>query len=235
MPHNALLPGNYAVLLFDNVGAEIPGVKRPLFESVLASPTLARLYRQVESWGGSMWASSNNRQVRILLPAIARQGTVPSAISSRAESADIQSGAAPPSPPPLPPPKRIVVVDNEMGIRTLMRKILLREGYIVFEADGAKEAMKIIENDPHIDLLLTDVVMPEVSGRELAEQAVAKRPDLRVLYVSGFTDATQVETGQFPPGSQLLQKPFTLGTLLRRVKEVLSEKGDAASGATRSA
>jgi CheY-like chemotaxis protein/PAS domain-containing protein len=226
MPHNALQPGSYAVLLFDNVGVETPGVKRPIFESVLASPELARIYRVVETWGGSMWAATNNRQVRILLPAPAHEAVPPSSAVGHAVA---EAAALEPQAPPPPPPKRILVVDNEMGIRTLMRKILLREGYAVFEADGAKEALKILENDPQIDLLLTDVVMPEVSGRELAEQAVAKRPALRVLYVSGFTDTTQVETGQFPPGSQLLQKPFTLGTLLRRVKEVLGAADDSAS------
>jgi YesN/AraC family two-component response regulator len=82
--------------------------------------------------------------------------------------------------------------------------------------------MAAIEQEP-VDLLLTDVIMPETSGRQLAEQVVAKYPETRVLYVSGYTGETLVESGQFPPGSRLLQKPVTLGSLLRAVKEVLAE------------
>jgi DNA-binding response OmpR family regulator len=72
-----------------------------------------------------------------------------------------------------------------------------------------------------IDLLITDVMLPVASGRELAERIRESRPDLRVLYISGYTDDDAVRTGAIPPGSRFLQKPFTLGALVSKVKESL--------------
>lgn len=191
-------PGPYVLVRIECTSGE--PLKRPLFESPHLRPELAKAYRTIESWGGSCWASPDNRVVRILLKRAA--------------------AAVEPTEPVQASSKRILVVDDEMGIRTLMRKILLRHGYTVFEAGGGAEALKILETQP-VDLLLTDVMMPQVTGRELAEKASALYPGLKVLYVSGFTDNTLVETGQYPPGSQLLQKPFTLNSLLRKVSEVL--------------
>lgn len=200
-------PGPYVLVRIEGAAGSEP-LKRPLFESPHLRPELAKAYRTIESWGGSCWASPDNRVVRILL--------------KRAVTAAAPSQPAAPVDEPAAQ-KRILVVDDEMGIRTLMRKILLRHGYAVFEAAGGAEALKILETQP-VDLLLTDVMMPEVTGRELAEKASSLYPGLKVLYVSGFTDNTLVETGQYPPGSQLLQKPFTLNSLLRKVSEVLGHQ-----------
>jgi len=117
---------------------------------------------------------------------------------------------------------RILVVEDEPGIRALMRKILQREGFEVFEAGNGPEALTILKQRGPVNLLITDVMMPGMTGRQLAEQAQAIDPDCGVLYMSGFTADTEVETGQFPPGSHFLQKPFTLGSLLRKASEVLA-------------
>ena len=74
-----------------------------------------------------------------------------------------------------------------------------------------------------IDLLLTDVKLVSASGRELAEHIRAARPELKVLYISGYTDDDAVRTGSIPPGSKFLQKPFTLGALVAKVKESLGD------------
>ena len=173
----------------------------------------------MEAWGGSMWVSADQRTVRILLRGVGEEPSEPEVeppiVTGRIES------IAPPPPKPAPVAKRILVVDDEVGIRSLMRKVLLREGYEVAEAGDAAEAIEHVRQQA-IDLLLTDVVMPGVNGRELAEQVLALRPEVKVLYVSGFTGETAVETGNYPPGSMLLQKPFTLGSLLRKVKEVFA-------------
>jgi two-component system, cell cycle sensor histidine kinase and response regulator CckA len=221
--------GVYASVTVENRGETATGAsaRRSMFETILpgkdgseVGPALAKAFRLVESWGGSIWTSANGGFVRILLRALKpAQADV-----EATQAVPVGPVAVPmqPTPPPPPPPKRILVVDDEMGIRSLMRKILMREGYSVLEAASAKEAMAAIEQEP-VDLLLTDVIMPETSGRQLAEQVVAKYPETRVLYVSGYTGETLVESGQFPPGSRLLQKPVTLGSLLRAVKEVLAE------------
>ena len=108
------------------------------------------------------------------------------------------------------------------GIRALIRKILQREGFEVFEAANGAEALGIFSEKGPINLLITDVVMPGMTGLDLATRVQAAHPHCGILYMSGFTADTGVETGRFPPGSHFLQKPFTLGSLLRKAKEVLA-------------
>jgi two-component system cell cycle sensor histidine kinase/response regulator CckA len=144
-----------------------------------------------------------------------------------------------PIPVPLPAPgpvdatpslETVLVVEDEGGIRALVRKILRRQGYEVLEAPGGAEALEILrEHGPRINLLLTDVMMPGMNGVELSQQATAAHPGLRVLFVSGYTDDSVLEAGRFPAGAAFLQKPFTLGSLLGKVREVLD------SGAARQA
>jgi CheY-like chemotaxis protein len=104
----------------------------------------------------------------------------------------------------------------------LARRILESEGYRVLETTDAAQAITL--SDAHgdeIHLLLTDVVMPELSGRELAARLHSARPDMRVLFMSGYTDDAIVRHG-IAPGVAYLQKPFTPDSLLRKVREVLS-------------
>lgn len=116
----------------------------------------------------------------------------------------------------------ILVVEDEGGIRALVRKILKRQGYQVLEASQGEEALQVMrEHTGRIDLLLTDVMMPGMNGVELSHRALAEKPHLKVLFVSGYTDESLLESGQFPRGTAFLQKPFTLGSLLGKVREVL--------------
>ncbi len=138
--------------------------------------------------------------------------------------------AAPVAPPPvLEVPaepettlETILVVEDEGGIRALVRKILRRQGYNVLEASHGEEALRAMrDHDGQIDLLLTDVMMPGMNGVELSYKALESKPHLKVLFVSGYTDESLLEAGQFPAGTAFLQKPFTLGSLLGKVREVL--------------
>lgn len=124
----------------------------------------------------------------------------------------------------------VLVVEDDPGIRALMRKILHRQGFQVLEAAGGEEALELAgAHQGAIQLLITDLMMPQMGGREVSERVLAKRPGVKVLYVSGYTDDPMIQTGQLPEGTAFLQKPFTLGALLDKVRAVL---GVTASGDT---
>lgn len=129
---------------------------------------------------------------------------------------------------PAPTLETVLVVEDEGGIRALVRKILRRQGYEVFEAPGGAEALEVLrEHGPRINLLLTDVMMPGMNGVELSREATSLYPNLRVLFVSGYTDESVLEAGRFPSGTAFLQKPFTLGSLLGKVREVLDSESQS--------
>ncbi len=130
-------------------------------------------------------------------------------------------------------PETILLVDDEPQVVSLVREMLVREGYTVLGASGGTEALELIKSNPdkQIDLLLTDIVMPEVNGRELAEKVRALRPGLKVLYMSGFMKETILKYyGISIAGIPFLQKPFTRDTLGRKVREVLDAPSAAKAG-----
>ena len=115
-----------------------------------------------------------------------------------------------------------MVCEDEEVVRRLVCDALRACGYVVLETAGAEEAMRICEeHGGTIDLIVTDVVMPRVGGHELAEHAARVRPGIKVLYMSGYTADTIAHRGVLDPGIALIQKPFTLDALARRVRDVL--------------
>ncbi|WP_447975046.1 ATP-binding protein [Nitrospira sp. Kam-Ns4a] len=120
----------------------------------------------------------------------------------------------------------ILLVEDEPGVRMLVRDTLELQGYTVLEARHGIEALVLSSRHPGpVHLLLTDVVMPQMSGREVAAQLLAARPDVKVLYMSGYAENSVVHHGILDPGTAFLQKPFTPDVLVRRVREVLDGAG----------
>ena len=116
----------------------------------------------------------------------------------------------------------ILVAEDEPAVRNLARRILVSNGYAVITASGAEEALHVSRHhDGKIHLLLTDVVMPGMSGPQLAAALTTERNDARVLYMSGYTDTTIHHHGVLEPGIFYLQKPFSPSGLAEKVREVL--------------
>jgi CheY-like chemotaxis protein len=116
----------------------------------------------------------------------------------------------------------ILVVEDEQEVRSLISRILARSGYRLLEAENGKEALLAcdLHQDP-IHLMVTDVVMPGMSGCELAERLAAWRPRMKVLYISGYAEEFVAERGMLKPNTPFLQKPFTAETLVSKVRQLL--------------
>jgi len=119
----------------------------------------------------------------------------------------------------------VLVVEDEEALRTLVERVLCRAGYIVLTAKNGIEALRILdEHKGALHLLLTDVVMPEMNGKELADQLVLQSPNLKVLYMSGYTDEAIVQHGVLTPGTHFISKPFDPAQLTRMVRKVLDDE-----------
>jgi len=117
----------------------------------------------------------------------------------------------------------ILVVDDEQVVRTLVHRQLEAAGYSVLEAPGGREAIQLIlDRGNSIELLITDVLMPYMNGRELATRASIIRPDIRVLFISAYSANLLVDLGVAPNGAEFLRKPFKHGELADRVKSLLA-------------
>ena len=222
-----LPPGAYArVVMQDNGQGGDADKRRAMFEAVVmkdaqgkvtdqtAAAGIARAYAIAREWGGDIAFESEPSQgsaFHIYLPAAKAPSasSPPRATRSAGRSATAQR-------------ETILVVDDEPGIRGLVVKILRRERYQVLEAGSAAEAVTVaVSHGAPVQLLVTDVMMPGGSGRELAEQFRESMPDLKVLYMSGFTGDEFARTSELPRGSGFLQKPFTLDALVGLVRELL--------------
>ena len=124
----------------------------------------------------------------------------------------------------------VLVVEDELQVRELARRVLERLGYTVLAASDAEAAMAIADRHPgHIHLLITDIFLPRVSGRELAARLGIHRPAIKVLYVSGTVDESIARHRMLAPGTEFLEKPFSLDGFLRKVRQVLGDPAGAAA------
>jgi CheY-like chemotaxis protein len=119
----------------------------------------------------------------------------------------------------------VLLVEDEESVRELVRLTLASRGYQVLEAENGESGLRMAESfKEHIDILITDVVMPGIGGRELARKLLLLRPAISVLYLSGYTEDAVVTRGALGPRTAFLQKPFTLQNLAKKVREVLHSK-----------
>lgn len=116
----------------------------------------------------------------------------------------------------------ILIVEDDPGVRSFVVSAARELRFTVIEADGAAVALERLEQHPEISVLLTDVVMPGTGGRQLVDRALERRPELQVIYMTGYTRNAIVHNGMLDPGTRLLTKPFTMDELERELEDVVS-------------
>jgi two-component system, cell cycle sensor histidine kinase and response regulator CckA len=128
----------------------------------------------------------------------------------------------------MEPGATILAVDDDLSILTLLESVLGAAGYRVLLADGGRRAVELFESATHpIDLLLTDVIMPGMNGKELADQLAALRPGIKVLFISGYSGELIAHRGVLAAGVDYLAKPFTPDQLVAKVREMLGSANQA--------
>jgi len=173
---------------------------------------LAVVYGIVHQYGGSVWVYSEPGQGTTFNIYFPRAVGVEEAVSGREPlTAAILGGD-----------EKVLLVEDEASVRDITSRILESQGYTVIQAASGPEAISAVERSGgHFDLLLTDVVMPRMSGPDLAAVLRADRPDLAVLYISGFAEQAVARHGVLATGMEFLAKPYTSGELLSRVRSAL--------------
>lgn len=206
------------MLAFRDTGVGMdPEMKARIFEPFFTTKEtgkgtglgLSTVYGIVKQSDGYIWVYSepgHGTTFKIYLPQV--------------DAAEEQLGELPPA-VPKGGHETILVVEDEATVRNLVTTVLERQGYAVLQAPEGSEALEISEgHDGPIHLLLTDTVMPKMSGSELAAEIASRRPATKVLFMSGYTDDAIVR-GVISGGTAFLQKPFTPDTLIRKVREAL--------------
>jgi PAS domain S-box-containing protein len=224
--HFAVKPGRYILLAVSDTGTGMDeAVRKRLFEPFFTTKGpgrgtglgLATVFGIVKQGGGNIGVYSEPGEgttFKIYLPVVEAEAEAP-------------GPAAAPSPPPRGR-ETILVAEDEPGVRVFIADVLNNLGYAVLLAANGADAVRVAHaHTGSIHLLLTDVVMPELSGRELAESLQAHRPGLRVLFMSGYTDDAVVRHGVLQAEVAFLQKPFRADDLARKVRDVLGRSRES--------
>jgi signal transduction histidine kinase/ActR/RegA family two-component response regulator len=215
--HLGARPGHYVMLSVSDTGCGMDAeTKRKVFEPFFTTKEpgqgtglgLSTVYGIVKQAGGNIWVYSEvgkGTTFTIYLPRVMKMEEM--ALSQREAARGTET---------------ILVVEDEQMVREIILEILATHGYGVIEARTGAEAFQASErHEGEIDLLITDVVLPGMSGREVAEKFLQASQQTRVLYISGYTESTIVHHGVLTSGTPFLQKPFTADALLRKVRKVL--------------
>jgi CheY-like chemotaxis protein len=220
--HSTVEPGRYVMLVVSDTGRGMdPETLSHIFEPFFTTKGLGEgtglglstVYGIVKQAGGHILPYSEAGQgtaFKIYLPAVPDVGGEPQQMN-------------PPSTNEIRGTETILLLEDEPALRKLVHTILEQQGYSVLEAGTPEEALRLCEEHAgSIQLLLTDVVMPKMSGRQVAERAVRCVPELRVIYMSGYSGDAIVHHGVLDSGVAYLQKPFSSESLLYKVREVLN-------------
>ena len=218
--HSMVQPGDYVQLAVSDTGLGMDEqTKTRLFEPFFTTKELGKgtglglstVYGIVKQSGGYIWVYSElgcGTTFKVYLPLVEAAATV-----------DV------PAPAPEAAPRgseTVLLVEDEPALRAVARRVLQRQGYTVLEAaDGDAALALVATHQGPLDLLVTDVVMPGLSGRDLADRLTAARPDLRVLFVSGYSGEALAHHGILDPDLAYLEKPFNPDALAIKVREVL--------------
>lgn len=221
--HVDVRPGDYVMLsVADNGTGMDEATRARIFEPFFTTKSVGRgtglglstVYGIVKQSGGNIWVYSergHGSTFKIFLPQAGIPAREPDGnISQR----NLHLGS-----------ETILLVEDEETVRGLGREILESCGYSVIEAGNGVDALeKIRTKNANVDLMITDIVMPEMGGRELAERMASQHPNLKVLYTSGYTDDAVVRHGIVGESTNFLQKPFTFNALSRKVRTLLDEE-----------
>jgi CheY-like chemotaxis protein len=218
--HPGSKTGQYVLLTVSDTGTGIaPDTMAHIFEPFFTTKErgkgtglgLATVYGVVKQSGGYIWVDSvpgKGASFQVYLPRVA-QPVQPAEPSK-------------PSGETLRGTETVLLVEDAEPLRKLAQSLLESRGFRVLTAADGKRALDVARLNPGtIDLLLTDVVMPEMNGRVLAEHLALKQPRMKVLYMSGYTDSFIAVQGVLEPGTYLIHKPFTEEALIRKVREIL--------------
>ncbi len=219
--HPIVKPGRYVMLSVTDTGIGMnPEVKSRAFEPFFTTKEpgtgtglgLATVYGIVKQSGGYIWVYSepgHGTSFKVYMPRTEIPGSYVKESTTRTSR---NIGGT----------ETLLLVEDEDSVREVAREILLSHGYTVPEARDGIEALDVCRRiRGTLDLLLTDVIMPRMNGRELAERILTMRPGTRVLYMSGYPGSAIAHHGVLDVGESYLQKPFTLDALLGKVREVL--------------
>src|ERR1700692_1090079 len=220
--HTPLHAGDYVMVAISDTGIGMDNetqshIFEPFFTTKGTKGTglgLSTVYGIVKQSGGYIWVHSDvgaGTTFKIYLPRVAATGEPATAVAAPVDFRKVEPGT-----------ETILLVEDEANLRYLARQYLEKQGYKVIEAADGAVAMQIaVAHDKVIHLLLTDVIMPGMNGRELAQRICEIRPNVKVLYMSGYTENVIGHDGTLDDGVRLLQKPFNLRDLKSIVREVL--------------
>jgi PAS domain S-box-containing protein len=220
--HAPLPPGDYVMTAISDTGMGMDSetqsrIFEPFFTTKGVKGTglgLSTVYGIVKQSGGYIWVYSEANKgttFKIYLPRVVFAGETATQVAAPTEAPKLEPGT-----------ETILLVEDEANLRYLARQFLEKMGYKVIEAADGAVAMQIaVAHEAIIHLLLTDVIMPGMNGRELAQRISEIRPNVKVLYMSGYTENVIGHNGMLDNGVRLLQKPFNLRDLKGKVREVL--------------